>query len=138
MEHPWYPWMCHGPLPSMTRPWRGGHNPLERGSQPSATHVSDKFLKAKLLNMISRGYWTVLPKSSVRELFHLKISPAGVVPQRTRCLRLNIDYSYSGQNQSSLPLVPPQAMHFGCTFQRELQKIVHAHRAFSPVGMIKL
>jgi hypothetical protein len=43
-----------------------------------------------------------------------------------------MDYTFSGVNQSSIPLFPKQAMQFGKTLQRLLQRIVYLTLSLAP------
>jgi hypothetical protein len=70
---------------------------------------------------VAMGHWTVLPYNAIKHHPHLKLAPAGVVPQRERRPRPIMDYSFYGTNANSLPLHPRHAMHFGSTLQRILQ-----------------
>ena len=71
--------------------------------------------------MASRKYWTVVPYHAVRRLPSLKISPAGVVPQRNRRPRTIIDYTFSGVGPATLQVASPHAMQFGSAFQRVIE-----------------
>jgi len=108
-----------------------------RGSHSSATTEHRTFLEKEMGDMVHQGYWAVLPYTSVRDLPNLKISPAGVVPQRDRRPRPIIDYTWSGINQATNPVAPFAAMQFGNTFQRVLQRIAYANPAFGPVLALK-
>jgi hypothetical protein len=90
------------------------------------------------LDMVSKGYWTLLPFSVFKNYKHLKLSPCGVVPQRTRCPRPIIDYSFTPVNRDSLPLAPMHAMQIGKALSRILQHIAYANPSYGPPLMQKL
>ncbi len=85
-----------------------------------------------MFDYVQMGYWTVLPYAAVRQYPHLKLSPAGVVPQWERRPCPIMDYTFPGVNQHSLPLAPMHAMQFGQALQRVLQRLVYANPAFGP------
>jgi hypothetical protein len=105
-----------------------------RGPHRSAAVDYADFLLADLHDYVRMGFWTVLPYHTVRSLAPLRLAPAGVVPQRERRPRPIIDYSFYGTNQSSLPLHPTQAMQFGATLQRILQRLVYCNPAHAMHG----
>ena len=111
---------------------------MRRGSHPSAKHLFAQFLQDEMLDMASRKYWTVVPYKAVRHLPSLKISPAGVVPQRNRRPRTIIDYTFSGVGPATLQVASPHAMQFGRAFQRVLERIVYANPRFGPVHLLKI
>jgi len=121
-------------------PWSLAHKDanMRRGSHPSAKHLFADFLQEEMLDMTARKYWTVVPYHSVRRLPGLKISPAGVVPQRNRRPRTIIDYTFSGVGPSTLQVASPHAMQFGRAFQRVLQRIAYANPRFGPVHLLKI
>jgi hypothetical protein len=88
--------------------------------------------------MVQKGYWAILPYQVLKSYPHLKLSPAGVVPQRSRRPRPIMDYSFTLVNQSSLPLAPKLAMQFGGTLQRILQRIAYADPTHGPPLLLKL
>ena len=57
-----------------------------------------------MLDMVKKHYWTVLPFHAMKHYVHLKLSPAVLVPQRTRRPRPIMDYTFIGVNSASLPL----------------------------------
>jgi hypothetical protein len=87
---------------------------------------------------VQMGYWTVLPYHAVQHLMHLKLAPAGVVPQRERRPRPIMDYSYNAVNAFSLPVAPTHAMQFGNALKRLLQRIVYANPAYGPPLLMKV
>jgi hypothetical protein len=91
-----------------------------------------------MCDYIRMGYWLVLPYHAVRHYANLRISPAGVVPQRERRPRPIMDYSYSGVNQDSFPIQPHQSMQFGSTLQRLLQRLVYCNPFHGPPLLAKL
>lgn len=88
--------------------------------------------------MIQKEQWIILPFSEVKDLPHLRISPPGVVPQRDRRPRWIVDYTFSGVNQDTAPIVPPDAMQFGHALERLLREILFSNPAHGPVYIIKI
>jgi hypothetical protein len=97
----------------------------ERGSHRSAKDEVE-FVCLEMLEFCDQGFWTVLPLQAALQLAHLRLSPLGVVPQRNRHPRLIVDFTYSGVNDDTARLAPPEAMQFGKALQRVLSKVVHA------------
>ena len=62
----------------------------------------------------------------------------GLVPQRGRRDRMISDYSFFGVNDETLPVASKEAMQFGRTLHRLLQKIHYANERFGPVYLSKL
>jgi hypothetical protein len=87
--------------------------------------------------MMQKGYYTILPYHSICHYPHLKLSPAGVVPQRTRRPRPIMDYSFTTVNHHSLPIAPTNSMQMGFALQRILQTIAYANPAFGPPLLCK-
>ena len=88
IPHPAAPYLrtlaTHGvPAPSHSPPWTKQQlqTVLNRGAHVSAKRLYREFLFEDILDMVQKGYWTVLPFSAVQHLTHLKLSLAGVVPQ---------------------------------------------------------
>ena len=88
--------------------------------------------------MIKKGHWTVLPAQLILDHPDLRLSPLGVVPQRDRRPRTISDYSYFGVNEDTVALAPQEAMQFGRTLQRLLQKINDANPRYGPVQLSKV
>jgi hypothetical protein len=88
--------------------------------------------------MINQGFWIILPYSTVKDWPTLRLSPLGVVPQRERRPRTIVDYSFNMVNTDTLKLAPPEAMQFGHTLQRLLQKLVDADPRYGPAQIIKI
>jgi hypothetical protein len=107
------------------------------GPHKSANDYSD-FVREEMAEFCEKGFWVVLPYDLVKQLPGLKLSPLGVVPQRERRPRLIVDYSFYGVNDSTLKLMPPEAMQFGRALTRILTAIRHANPAFGPVYMAKI
>ena len=128
------------PCVTSSSPWSLLHKDhcVHRGSHPSARIVFADFLQDEMLDMVNRKYWTVVPYRAVRHLPQLKISPAGVIPQRNRRPRTIIDYTFSGVTASTFQLAPPHAMQFGKALPRILQRIAYANPRFGPVHLIKV
>jgi len=87
--------------------------------------------------MVKKGYWSLLPYSALAQLPQLKLSPAGVVPQRTRRPRPIIDYTFSNINANTVPLAPQNVLQLGHALQRILQKIAYANPAYGPPQLLK-
>ena len=87
--------------------------------------------------MVQKGYWAILPFEALSRFTHLKLSPAGVVPQRMRRPRPIMDYSYTDVNKNSIPLSPWHAMQLGHTLPRLLQRIAYADPAHGPPLLLK-
>jgi hypothetical protein len=92
-----------------------------RGPHPSASNLYSQFILADMYDYAQMGYWVVLPYKTVRHYKHLCIAPAGVVPQRERCPRPIIYYSFYGTNQECVDHTQNTAMQFGAALQRLLQ-----------------
>jgi hypothetical protein len=90
-----------------------------------------------MLDMVKKRFWVVLPYTAVCHQTHLKLTPAGVVPQRTRRPRPIMDYTFSEVNQASIQLANPQAMQFGATIHRLLHHIAYANPSHEPVWLSK-
>jgi hypothetical protein len=145
IPHPAAPYLrtlaTHGvPAPSHSPPWTKQQlqTVLNRGAHVSAKRLYREFLFEDILDMVQKGYWTVLPFSAVQHLTHLKLSPAGVVPQRSRRPRPIMDYSFTGVNPQSLPISPTHAMQLGHTLPRLLQSIAYADPTHGPPLLMKL
>jgi len=113
------------PAPSHSQPW-------SKSKLPHLLRFED------FLDMVQKGYWTILPFSSLKHFSHLKLSPAVVVPQQTRRPRPIMDYRFTGVNDQSLPLSPTQAMQLGHTLPRLLQHIAYANPAHGLPLLLKL
>ena len=87
--------------------------------------------------MVQKGYFTILPYHSICHYPHLKLSPAGVVPQCTRHPWSIMDYSFTEVNHHSLPIAPTHSMQMGYALQRILQTIAYANPAFGPPLLCK-
>jgi len=126
-------------VPLTTPPWSQAKlaAACARGSHKSATEYIT-FLQKEIIAMMQKGQWVLLPYHLVKHLPNLRLSPLGVVPQRDRRPRVIVDYTYSGVNDDTLCLAPPEAMQFGHALQRILQTILHADPRFGPVYLIKV
>jgi len=91
-----------------------------------------------MMDMISHGYWIVLPLEDALTIPGLRVSPIGVVPQRDRRPRVIVDYTFNGVNQSTIRLAPPDAMQFGGALDRILFRVWTADPSHGPVYMFKL
>lgn len=92
----------------------------------------------EMIEFFQQGYWVVLPYDVVAEWPNLRVSPLGVVPQRDRCPRLIVDYTFSGLNKDTLQWAPREAMQFGRALQRVFTTLVHADARYGPVYMSKI
>jgi hypothetical protein len=88
--------------------------------------------------MVQKDQWIVLPFELVKELFDLRLSPVGVVPQHDRRPRIIVDYSFSGVNAETEKSAPAEAMQFGKALERIIRQIVLSDPRFGPVKFIKL
>jgi len=102
------------------------------GPHCSAINQFKNFLLADMFDYVNMGYWTVFPYESICHHPALCLSPLGVVPQNERRPWPIMDYSFSGVNAAALPIAPQNAMQFGGTLQRILQRIVYCNRSYAP------
>ncbi len=82
-----------------------------------------------------------MPFPAIANNARLKLSPAGVVPQRERCPCIILDYSYphhGNVNESSLPVAPMHGMQFGNAFHCLMQRLVYCNPQFGLPLMAKL
>ena len=56
---------------------------MQRGPRPS-TRPYLHFLELDMADMITKGYWVVLPYELVKDIPNLCISPMGAIPQHER------------------------------------------------------
>jgi hypothetical protein len=110
---------------------------MARGSHAS-TKEHNVFLRVEMSDMVSKGFWIVLPYSQVRSLPGLRISPMGVVPQRDRRPRTIVDYTFSFVNAETAPLAPRESMQFGHALHRIMRKIRFADPRQGPVYLLKV
>ena len=110
---------------------------MQRGPHPS-TRPYLHFLESDMADMITKGYWVVLPYKLVKDIPNLRISPMGAVPQRERRPRIIVDYSFSGINQETHRGAPPEAMQFGRALERVLRKVATADTAQGPLYLLKI
>ena len=127
------------PAMSSSPPWtlQQRDDAVSRGSHKSCLG-HQKFLDEELKSFVDKGQWLVLPYTAVRELPKLQIHPIGVVPQHGRRPRIIVDLTYSGFNQTAVPLHPSKSMQFGRMLPCFLQKIVNADKRHGPVHMLKV
>jgi hypothetical protein len=111
---------------------------IQRGPHPSASRQFAPFLLADMYDYVQMGYWVVLPYTAVRHYKHLRIAPAGVVPQRERRPRPIMDYTFYGTNQDGYDNAPHAAMQFGTALQRILQRLVYCNPAHGPPLLAKI
>ena len=126
-------------VPLRTGPWTRDRlrAAATRGSHRSAKDEV-QFVCEEMLEFCTQGFWTVLPFRVALHLQHLRLSPLGVFPQRNRRPRLIMDYTFSGVNDETVRLTPPQAMQFGKALHRILRKLVYAHPWYGPVWLAKI
>ena len=109
---------------------------MQYGAHSSAEDHKE-FLRNELADMVEAGHWLVLPYSSVRHATDLRISPLGVVPQRDRRPRPIVDYTFSGVNEATVKLAPPESMQFGKALDRIIQKAAEANPRHGIVNLSK-
>lgn len=109
---------------------------VDRGPHPSAVDRAE-FLWKEAHEMCQRRHAMVLPFSAVKHLAGVRISPPGVVPQRTRRDRTICDLTYSGVNADTVSLAPTEAMQFGNALRRILFQIYRADPRWGPVYLAK-
>ena len=63
-----------------------------------------------------KSFWIVLPLEDEVGLNGLRLSPAGLIPQRDRRDRIVIDNNWSGFNEATRRLAP-DSMQFGHALQ---------------------
>ncbi|CAJ1939705.1 unnamed protein product [Cylindrotheca closterium] len=130
----------HGaPVPMSTKPWTPEQldKAISRGPHTSAK-LNNGFIQEEFIDFISKGFWTVLPYSIVKNLSNLHLNPLGSVPQHDRQDRLIVDLSFYFTNQECLPVAPSESMQFGRTLQRILQRILLSDPSFGPVYLSKI
>ena len=79
----------------------------------------------------------MLPLEDAVGLNFLRLSPAGLIPQRDRQYRIVIDYTWSGVNEATRRL-SPDSMQFGHALQRILQCMYDAEPRHGPIYMMKV
>ena len=104
---------------------------------PTSIHPIWDFMLEGMLDMVKRGYWTILPYLTIKRLSGLKISLAGVVPQCARQLRPIIDYLFLAINQTTLWVVFGGDAVQPC-FKCILENVTYANPCFGPVKVIKI
>ena len=109
---------------------------LQRGAHQSAYQYLE-FVRSEFVDMVRKKFWIVLPAAVVLAWDELRLSPLGVVPQHERRPRIICDYTYYGVNQDTSPDAPPEAMQFGRTLARVLERLAMANPRFGPVHMGK-
>ena len=113
------------------------HMATTRGCHKSACE-SRSFVHSDMADMVSRGYWVVLPYHLVKTLPNLRISPIGCVLQRERRPRIIVDYTYSGINAVTDRQAHQEAMQFGGTLKRILRQIMSANPKHGHTYMLKI
>ena len=110
---------------------------VKRGSHQSCKEHKP-FLREEMLDFVNKGFFTLLPWRLVKDPPGLRVSPLGIIPQRERRPRLTVDHSFCGTNAETVQLAPSEAMQFGRTLERTLQKIRHADPHHGPVCLSKV
>ena len=97
------------PIQCTTPMWASEHKDrsMQRGPHLS-TRPYLHFLELDMANMITKGYWVVLPFELVNDIPNLRISPMGAVPQCERRPWTIVDYSVCGINQEAHRGAPPK------------------------------
>ena len=88
-------------------------------------------------DFVEKGFWIVLPLEDAVGLNGLRLSPAGLIPQRDLWDRIVTDYTWSGVNEATRRLAP-DSMHFGHALQRILQRMYDADPRHGPIYMMKV
>ena len=57
-------------------------------------------------DFVETGFWIVLPLEDSVGLYGLRLSPAGLIPQRDRRDCIVVDYTWSGVNEANGCLAP--------------------------------
>ena len=122
-----------------TAPWSAERidDALKRGPHQSS-HRGIEFLQEEYADMMGKEQWTVLHVSLVKDIPGIQLSPLGLVPHQNRRDRMISDYSFFGVNDDTVPPAPSEAMKFGQTLKRLLQRIHRANDVFGPVHMSKI
>ena len=100
----------------------GSHNSCDR--DPS-------FLRTEMRDFFEKGFWIVLPLEYAVGLNGLRLSPAGLIPQRDLRDRIVIDYTWSGVNEATRHLAP-DSMQFDHALKRILQRMYDADPVMVP------
>ena len=88
------------------------------GSQNSFNR-DPSFIRTEMRDFVEKGFWIVLPREDAVGLNGLRLSPAGLIPQREGQDRIVIDYTWSGFNEATRRLAP-DSMQFRHALQRIL------------------
>ena len=87
--------------------------------------------------MITSKQWVILPKSVAIKFNNIRISPPGVVPQRERRPRWIGDYTWSGVNPDTVPIIPRESLQYGRALDRYLRHVLLADPKYGPVYLMK-
>ena len=74
----------------------------------------------------------------IKQMYGLQLSPIGLVPQKNRQDRMNLDYSYFNMNDDTFNIAPSEAMQFGRTLGRFLHRIHYANSKFGSIFLSKV
>ena len=88
-------------------------------------------------DFVEKGFLIVLLLEDAVGLNVLRLSPAGLIPQRYRRDRIFIEYTCSGVNEATRRLAP-DSMQFGHALQRILQRMYDADPRHGPMYMKKV
>ena len=88
-------------------------------------------------DFVEKGFGVVLPLEDDVGLNGLRLSPAGLIPQRDRWDLIVIDYTWNGVNEDTRCLAP-DSMQFGHVLQRILQHMYDADPRHGPIYMMKV
>ena len=103
----------------------------------ASTRRFQGFLEQEMADMITQGFWVALPYEKVRHLPELRLSQAGIIPQKDRRPRTIVDYRRSGVNDATIDQAPTESMQFGRALERGLHQILTAPEEHGPVYMLK-
>ena len=83
-------------------------------------------------DFVEKSFCIVLPLEYSVGLNGLRLSPAGLIPQRDLRDCIVIDYTWSGVNEGTCHLAP-YSMQFGHSLQRILQRMYDADPRHGPI-----
>ena len=138
--HTLHQYKHHGvPVKLHSKPWTKTQvqQALHRGPHRSCYDYIN-FLSNEFIEMINKAQWVVLPFDAVKNLPGLRISPPGVIPQRDRRPRWIVDYTWSGVNDDTAPVIHKEAMQFGHALDRILREILLADPAHGDIYLLKV
>jgi len=107
-------------------------------SSHQLAHLHLPFLEQEMLTMIHKGQWMILPYKAVANIPNLHLSPLGVIPQCKHQPQTIADYTFSGINAGTIPLMDHMPLQFGRALACILQWIVSSNPALSLVYLRKI